>query len=328
MDALIKLSTLMGLSLTSGINLYATVAVVGLVTKYDVVKGLPVEFQAFNNDNIIALAILLYIVEFFADKIPGFDTLWDSLHTFIRPVGSAFITLTAMGESDQSIEIITVLLCSFLALCTHTVKMGTRLVVNMSPEPFSNTAVSVGEDIAVAALAWASLAHPVVSSVLSLFFILLLLLYGPGLFRITVMVLKAVPVRLSTFFTQKKAETLIEFIPDRYEDCLENYLGNGDEMHCCLPCRVMGIKEAGRYRSGFIVITERELFFVYRKFFKIRAWVSAFSGKSKVKTEKKLLFDIIHFRDNEISGEFIFFKNRTLQVMAVAEFLKEKTNSR
>ena len=100
MDLLVFLGRTLGLSLAAGINLYATVAILGLASRYEWV-ALPAEYRVFDNDWVIALAVLLFIVEFFADKIPWVDTIWDGLHTFVRPVGGALIAVSALGEASR-----------------------------------------------------------------------------------------------------------------------------------------------------------------------------------------------------------------------------------
>src|SRR4030095_1171211 len=97
MDLLATLGRTLGFSLAAGVNLYATVAILGLAAKYGWV-ALPDQFQAFNNDYIILAAIVMYAIEFFADKIPYFDSLWDAIHTAIRPIGGAVIAVTTLGD--------------------------------------------------------------------------------------------------------------------------------------------------------------------------------------------------------------------------------------
>src|SRR5678815_5986931 len=98
MDVITTLGRTLGFSLAAGVNLYATVAILGLAAKYGWV-ALPQQFQAFNNDYIILAAIVMYAIEFFADKIPYFDSLWDAIHTAIRPVGGAVIAVTTLAVS-------------------------------------------------------------------------------------------------------------------------------------------------------------------------------------------------------------------------------------
>jgi hypothetical protein len=115
MELIAQLGSILGLSFISGINLYATVAVVGICTRFDLIQGLPPEFQVLSNEAVIFVALLLYFVEFFMDKIQGLDTLWDSLHTIIRPLGGAFIALMQVGEASLAVEVIVFMLGASLA---------------------------------------------------------------------------------------------------------------------------------------------------------------------------------------------------------------------
>ena len=164
MDALIFLGRTLGFSFAAGINLYATVALLGLASRYGWV-ALPPEYQAFDNSWIIGTALFLYAVEFFADKIPWVDSAWDTLHTFVRPVGGALIALTALGDASPGMEIMVALLGGTVAASTHFTKAGTRVVANASPEPFSNWFLSVGEDVFVVSLGFLALQYPIAALV-------------------------------------------------------------------------------------------------------------------------------------------------------------------
>jgi hypothetical protein len=153
----------MGFSFAAGINLYATVAILGLASRYNWVT-LPSQYQAFDNDFIIATALGLYVIEFVADKIPWFDSIWDTVHTAIRPLGGAVIAVTTLGEATPTTEVLVGLLGGTLAAGTHFTKAGTRAVANTSPEPFSNWILSLGEDAFVIALGVVALKYPVVAA--------------------------------------------------------------------------------------------------------------------------------------------------------------------
>ena len=164
METLIFLGRTLGFSFAAGINLYATVAIIGLASRYDWV-ALPPEYQVFDNDWVIALAVLLFIVEFFADKIPWIDSIWDALHTVVRPVGGALIAVSALGEASPGLTAVMALLGGSAALGSHATKAGTRVVANSSPEPFSNWALSLGEDAFVIGLGVLALQYPIAALV-------------------------------------------------------------------------------------------------------------------------------------------------------------------
>jgi hypothetical protein len=166
MEALATLGRTLGISFAAGINLYATVAILGLASRYGWV-ALPDQFRAFDNDLVIGAALLLYVVEFFADKIPWVDTIWDGLHTLVRPVGGALIAVSALGDASPGLTAVMAVLGGTAALSSHATKAGTRLVANASPEPFSNSLLSLGEDAFVISLGLLALKYPIAALVVS-----------------------------------------------------------------------------------------------------------------------------------------------------------------
>ncbi len=132
MDLMATLGRTLGFSFAAGVNLYATVAILGLASRYGWVT-LPAQFQAFNSDLVIGAAIVMYLVEFFADKIPYVDTIWDVIHTAIRPVGGALIAVTTLGEASPATEGLVALLGGAVAAGSHLTKTSTRAAANTSP---------------------------------------------------------------------------------------------------------------------------------------------------------------------------------------------------
>jgi hypothetical protein len=159
---LTTLGRTLGFSFAAGVNLYATVAILGLAARYHWVT-LPPQFEVFNNNVVIGAAIVLYVVEFFADKIPYVDTLWDMLHTAIRPIGGALIAVATLGEASPATEGMVALLGGTVAAGSHLTKTSTRAAANASPEPFSNWILSLGEDLFVVGLGFLALQYPVVA---------------------------------------------------------------------------------------------------------------------------------------------------------------------
>jgi len=167
MELLASFGRTMGFSFAAGINLYATVAILGLASRYGWVS-LPPQFQAFDNNWIIGTAIVLYVVEFFADKIPWVDSVWDAVHTVIRPIGGAAIAVTTLGDASPATETLVALLGGTLAASTHFTKSGTRVIANASPEPFTNWALSLGEDLFVVGLGFLALKYPLIAAIVVL----------------------------------------------------------------------------------------------------------------------------------------------------------------
>ena len=179
---LTTLGRMLGFSFAAGVNLYATVAILGLASRYGWVS-LPPQFQVFNNDLVIGAAIVLYVIEFFADKIPYVDTLWDMIHTLIRPVGGALIAVTTLGDVSPTVEGLVALLGGSIAAGSHLTKTSTRAVANTSPEPFSNWILSLGEDLFVVGLGYLALQYPLVALAVALALTVLILIFAAVIVR-------------------------------------------------------------------------------------------------------------------------------------------------
>jgi Domain of unknown function (DUF4126) len=170
------------LAFASGLNLYATVAVLGLCSHYGLVS-LPEQFRAFDNPVVIGAALVMYIVEFVADKIPWLDSVWDALHTVIRPIGGALVAVTAMGNASPTATALAALVGGSVAMTTHLTKAGTRAAANASPEPFSNWALSFGEDILAVGISYAALKHPMIALAVALFLLVIMLALASVIIR-------------------------------------------------------------------------------------------------------------------------------------------------
>lgn len=182
MDVLTTLGRTMGFSFAAGINLYATVAILGLASRFDWV-ALPPQFNVFDNDFVIGAALVLYVVEFVADKIPWVDSVWDAVHTVIRPVGGALIAVATLGDASPAVEGLAALLGGTLAAGTHFGKAGTRAVANTSPEPFSNWILSLSEDLFVVGLGMLALTYPVAAGAVVVVGVVLLMVFAAWIVR-------------------------------------------------------------------------------------------------------------------------------------------------
>ena len=151
-----------GAAVASGVRVYATVAALGFLDRLGVIH-LPPGLEVLGHPAVIALASVLYVAEFVADKVPAFDSLWDAVHTFVRVPAAAVLAFAMLGEVAEPWRTGAALVCGSLALSAHGLKSGARLAVNASPEPFSNWALSFGEEFAVAAVLWAAVAHPLLA---------------------------------------------------------------------------------------------------------------------------------------------------------------------
>jgi uncharacterized protein DUF4126 len=158
---------LIPLAVASGLNIYATVAVLGLCEHFHLV-ALPEQFRAFDHPAIIGIALAMYLVEFVADKIPWFDSVWDAVHTVVRPIGGALVAINAIGTASPLATVLAALLGGAIAMTTHVTKAGTRAAVNTSPEPFSNWLLSLTEDTVAIGLSYGALRHPLAAAIVAI----------------------------------------------------------------------------------------------------------------------------------------------------------------
>jgi Domain of unknown function (DUF4126) len=172
----------MGFSFAAGINLYATVAILGLASRFDWVQ-LPPQFKVFDNDIVIGAAIVMYLVEFIADKVPWFDSIWDAVHTVIRPIGGALIAVATLGHATPTVQGLVALLGGSLAASTHLTKAGTRAVANASPEPFTNWILSLTEDVFVVGLGFLALKYPAAAALVVMISVVLIVMFAAWIVR-------------------------------------------------------------------------------------------------------------------------------------------------
>jgi len=172
----------MGVAWASGINLYAAIVVLGFAGSTGNIE-LPESLLVLQDPMVIAAAGLMYAVEFFADKTPGVDTGWDAIHTFIRIPAGAMLAASAVGDVTPALQVAAGILGGGLTGVTHAGKAGSRVLINTSPEPFSNWIASFGEDVIVIVGLWTALNHPALFLVLLALFLVLLIWLLPKLWR-------------------------------------------------------------------------------------------------------------------------------------------------
>jgi len=182
MNMIQVLGLALGAAWTSGLNLYATVAMLGLLQHYKLAQ-LPGGLHVLDNHWIIGVAIFLYVVEFFADKIPYVDTVWDGVHTFIRVPAGAVLAAAATSDINPTVQVVALLLGGGLALSTHGTKATVRAGANLSPEPLTNWALSLSEDVLAVGAVVLAVVYPVGMFALLLIFLLLLIWILPKVLR-------------------------------------------------------------------------------------------------------------------------------------------------
>ena len=182
MDMLQNIALAGGLAWASGIRLYATIFLTGILGRFGVVH-LPDGIGMLADTWVLVVSGVLMLGEFLADKVPAFDSVWDGVHTFIRIPAGTLLAWGVFKHSDAGMQVAAALLGGALVSGTHLAKTGTRALINTSPEPFSNWGASASEDVSLLGGLYLMWAHPLVMVVLLGLFVLLLLWWLPKVFR-------------------------------------------------------------------------------------------------------------------------------------------------
>jgi hypothetical protein len=154
---------IIGTSFAAGLNVYATVATLGVLGRFHVIP-LPASLAPVEHWWVIAICLVLFVIEFFADKIPAFDLIWNALHTFVRVPVAGYLAYHASASLPPHIQMIAAVLGGTIAFAAHGGKTAARAAVTPSPEPFSNAALSMGEDVAAVGLTWFASTHPYITA--------------------------------------------------------------------------------------------------------------------------------------------------------------------
>jgi hypothetical protein len=341
MEVIQLLGSAMGLGFVSGLNLYATVLTLGLGIRFHFIT-LGAQFsklEILSSWYILIPAAVFFVLEAFADKIPWVDSLWDAIHTVIRPLGAAALGATAIGSVDPQAAVIAVM-CGGVALTGHSAKAGTRLLVNHSPEPFSNIVLSVGEDILAIAGTWLAINHPVVMFVMVLLFLIAFVWFAPKAFRLMRVEYTAALALLTKLYMLSrayvlnyrqrrlvaagtnlsipvassedslnvgKAETWSAGIPEHYLHYFDNKLLPGDIKSCVRCVAGKGIKGL-RWSVGYLQVRDNELLFVTRRSFRFKSHQIDRQTIEDVHIKKRVLLDRLILRADGKQRVFSLFK--------------------
>jgi hypothetical protein len=163
-------------SFAAGLNVYATVSTLGILSRAHVI-ALPASLHAVENWWIIAICVVLFVVEFFADKIPAFDLIWNALHTFVRIPVAALLAYHASAQLPPHVQMTTAVAGGLIAFAAHGGKTAARAAVTPSPEPFSNAALSMGEDVIAIGLTWFATRHPFIAAAVVIVMLVLIAIF-------------------------------------------------------------------------------------------------------------------------------------------------------
>lgn len=199
MDWIQGISSLLGIGIASGLNVYAVVLTVGLAQRLGWLHSVPEGLTVFAHPVVLAVAGAFYVAEFVADKVPGFTPVWDGIHTFIRPVGAALVAFSAFGELDPVLRAVAMVAAGGLALGSHATKMGTRLAAHSVPDPVTHSAFSVGEDLSVVGIILLVYNYPWIALPVLLALVVGIGIAVPFLFRVVVFLLRTLRGRALSF---------------------------------------------------------------------------------------------------------------------------------
>ena len=261
------LAVALGLASLAGINLYLTVFLTGLaIHEQWIVLGTQYQgLEVLGHPAVIVVAGLLYFIQFFADKVPWVDSLWDTIHTVIRPIGGAMLALRALGHMDPIVEVIACLLAGGAALTTHSVKAGTRIIANTSPEPFSNVALSVTEDVTVVGGLVLLYNYPVAALCVLLVFFAGAFYFIPKVLRVLTTRLWLVWRKLNAPAAGKTSGDLSAMLPPDHDAIFTRMNLTGEKVEWAARCISMAARRIPANHTGYLVATREEphkLYFV------------------------------------------------------------------
>jgi hypothetical protein len=320
------LAVALGLAALAGVNLYLTVFATGLAIHFHWITLAP-QYQSLEilgDPWIISVAGVLYLLEFFADKIPWVDSIWDAVHTVIRPIGGALLAIQVLGHPNPASTIIVVLLAGGTSLIAHTAKAATRLVSNTSPEPFSNIGLSIGEDIAV--LGGLALVHfnPVLALIIFLIGIGAFFYFAPKILRAIKAKIWLAWKKLNGPANRKMPAQLPIVLPNRLASVFhrDNVLGETIAWTArCISGR--GPRIPANLFGALVAISEepRKLVFVTRKFAR-----TIDLGDALIAHESRFLFENLVISAAAAKGEkysFIFPRSDAAVVEQIVQHLHQ-----
>jgi hypothetical protein len=327
------LSVALGLACLAGINLYLTVFATGLAIHFHWITLGPSyqSLEVLGHPWIIAIAGILYVLQFFADKVPWLDSAWDTVHTIIRPIGGALLALQVLGRHSPTMDVLIVLLAGTTSLVTHTAKASTRLVANSSPEPASNIGLSVAEDLAV--FGGLALIHynPVLAISVFALAIFAFLYFAPKIFRSMKAKIWLALNKLNAAPDVHHAATLPIALPRRLAPIFAKQNLLGETIAWAVPCISGRGRRIPANLFGALVATNEEphkVVFVGRRNWKSFCQTIDLEN-SAVAREPQFLSENLVIVPQEGKGpkySFLFTRSRGPLVELIAEDLREKLN--
>lgn len=294
--------TVLGLAASAGVNLYLTVLAVGVSIRFGWLFGYPPELAALSHDWVLGAAGALFAVEFCADKIPWVDSIWDTVHTLIRPLGGAALAVCSLGSVDPVFQVMAGLAAGSVTLSTHGTKASARVIANHSPEPFSNVLLSLAEDALVLGFSWLTVRHPILTLFLVTTFMVVFAFVAPKVLRLLLAQASFVFGRVRSWFGVDRAELLrhhelaLASIRPRLSKKVVMLLDPGERLTFAVPCFSGRMRKVGRLVRGVVIGTDSgKLWFVGARTLRTVSKVLPYHGQ-RVELRRRLLVDelVIH----------------------------------
>jgi len=341
MEFFATLGVALGLAMLAGINLYLTIFITGLAVRLGWLQdtALATALEGFGHPAVIAVSLGLFLVQFLADKVPWVDSLWDSIHTFLKPAGGVLLALTSLGDGAGTLaQIFVAVLALVGSLLTHWVKAGTRLHLNTSPEPFTNVGASVAEDLLVIGGYFLIANRPVIAFFVFALALAAVVYFTPRVTRSIRGTLWLIWRKLRVPASDKKAKKKAlpnKLSSDDFSLLLDEFGSEEYQVVWNVNCVSGKTRNTGRLcRNVFgelIAIRERphQLFFIgrrnFKKFFEILE-----IGGAKAEHESGFLNEelIIRQKDTKLLAHFLFHRGQGDVTERLTEFVKEKAKSK
>ncbi len=335
MDVLQKLGIALGFATLAGLNLYLTVFATSVAIHFGWIALSP-EYQnlaVLGETPIMIVAGILYFVEFFADKVPWVDSAWDTIHTAIRPIGGAFLAVKTLGQADPVFDVIVALIAGGVTLTVHGAKAGTRLVANGSPEPFSNVALSVAEDVGVVGglgvMDYSYHHNPYLALIVFGLIILTLLYVTPKIFRFTRIRVWLLWKKLASPPADEKAALPVHELPPDPDVLFSRLNPAAEPISWAAPC-LTGSSKGGLPTnfSGWLIATAQstdKVHFVGRRGWRSLSKTLDLNGCKAAHESHFLSEDLVVYHPAKATKQvFIFDRSKAMLVHAVTERLREQ----
>jgi hypothetical protein len=312
---LIIVGQVVAAAFAAGLNVYLTVAVVALSSRFGWIPTLPPGLRGLENSIVISSALGLYLVEFVLDKVPHVDSLWDVIHTIIRPVSAALLTAMALRAVPIELRVGAAILAGLVALGAHAAKAGFRIVLNMKPSKWKSGLTSIFEDLCAAGLAVCALQFPVAACAAAAVALGIAILLAPRSFRTGLFGARALRARIRAFFG-KRGWHPVRDLPIGLQPLVEPAQAGRAEPRAARAA-LKGIPGVGSYRTGWVVLTCDRATFVYRSLFGRRVLNLPPLGQVEVRSGPWT--DAVDFRVNGHRCTLFLLKDGPAPDVAIAD---------